>query len=388
MVRRLSQTPASTTAHVRLGEAIRARREQVLDRLCELEWAADRDDPRALVKGRDLVRPRAELFLDTLLEGLVGGDWSRFEGAIGSRTSQLLEEGVISGDDLNGRALRLATSLLPVVLAEPDPEPVLAALFDTMQKLSGRIVSRYNDSLLEESRRLDDLKTMILRMTGHELRAPLGTIRGYSSMLREGDFGEVPSAFASPIAAIDAAAASGLAMIDRLVEVARLESGGEALHRAPHRVDHVLELAVEPLAEAARKLGVRLNVDATAGEAMLDADEVAIAIRNLLGNALKYAARGGVVTVRAGVSQGVAWFEVEDRGPGIAEADRERVFDRYFRSERTRGEGISGSGLGLYIVRRIAELHGGSVAVSAARDGGALFRLELPAAPDRRQPIA
>lgn len=374
----MSQPPAPTDAHARLGEAIRSRREEVLDRLCALEWAADANDPEALVRGPDAVRPRAELFLDSLLEGLVGGSWDRFESTIGASTSRLLERGVISGDDLNGRALIVATFLLPVVLALPDPAPVLVALFDTMQKLSGRIVSRYSDSLLEESRRLDDLKTMVLRMTGHELRAPLGTIRGYASMLREGDFGEVPRGFEAPVTAIDIAAASGLAMIDRLIEVARLESGGEVLHRGPHRVDHVVELAVEPLREAARRLGVELEVEAEPRAAMLDADEVAIAVRNLLGNALKYAAAGGLVTIRAGAGAGVAWFEVEDRGPGIPEADRERVFERYFRSESSRGAGISGSGLGLYIVRRIAELHDGTASVAAAPEGGALFRLELP----------
>jgi signal transduction histidine kinase len=366
-------------ARLRLAEVIRRNRPALIEHLAGLEWAAGEDDARALVKGKDVVRPRVELFLDVMLAGLAEEDWSRFDATIGARTGELLAAGVVSGDDLNQRAQIMATFLIPYVLEESDPAPLLGVLFGVLQSTAGRILSKYNQRLLEDSRQLDDLKTMFLRMTGHELRSPLGTIRGYSSMLLEGDFGDLSPATRKAVNMIHTAASTGLSMIDRLVEVARLESGSEALHRERHVLEEVVVAATQPLKEAARSAGVDLKVEADTGEARIDSEEVAIAIRNLVVNALKYGAEGGVVTVRAGLERGDAWFEVADRGAGIPPPELERVFERYYRSVRSRQLGITGSGLGLYIVKRIAELHGGEATASNTPGGGVTFRLRIPA---------
>ncbi|HLY82812.1 MAG TPA: hypothetical protein VKQ71_07495, partial [Acidimicrobiales bacterium] len=142
------------------------RRAELVEHLSELEWAADPADPQALVVDRERVRPRVELFLDTLLAGLSTGDWSTFDASIGSRTVDLLAAGVISAARLEERALALTTFMVEAIIGQPDPAPLLAALFGAMQMLSGRIVGAYNERLQAESRQLDDLKTMFLRITG------------------------------------------------------------------------------------------------------------------------------------------------------------------------------------------------------------------------------
>ncbi len=378
---------ASTTpsdARVRLGDVISRHRAQLVDRLAGLEWRISGEYTSSLVRGQDVVRPRVEFFLDVMLEGLLKEDWTRFDGSIGAWTCDLLASRVISIEEIKERFHTLATLLTPYVLEEPDPAPVLGALFALLQSATVRLVRRYSQRLLEDSRQLDDLKTMFLRMTGHELRSPLGTIRGYTSMLQEGDFGDLNAATRRAVDVIHTSAATGLGMIDRLVEVARLESGSEALHRERHVLDEVVLAAVQPLKEEARSAGVDLKVEAGTGDVTLDAEEIAIAIRNLVANALKYGAEGGVVTVRAGVDGGDAWFEVADRGAGIAPEELQRVFERYYRSVRSRQRGITGSGLGLYIVKRIAELHGGEATASSTPGGGATFRLRIPAAAEAR----
>ncbi len=350
-----------------------------MERLLQLEWAADPERALELVRGAEQVRARADLFLDTMVGGLRTGNWEPFNQSIGSRTAELLRVGVVSADQLNDRAHVIASGLIPLALEEPDPAALLAALFATLQTLSGRIVAVYNQGLVEESQRLDDLKTVFLRMTGHELRAPLGTIRGYAPMLGDGDFGELAPPVADALRTMDAAAANGLAIIDRLGEVARLESGGEVVHRESRPLDALVLAAVEPLREAAGHRGIELSVEAEGAEAALDPGEVEIAIRNLVGNALKYAAGGGLVRVRAWRVAEDAWFEVSDRGPGIAPEDAKHVFERYYRSQSSRQTGIAGSGLGLYIVRRIAELHGGEATVESRPGEGTTFRLRLQA---------
>jgi signal transduction histidine kinase len=368
-----------SNARVRLGNVMSHHRSDLVDRLATLEWRIGGEHVSSLARGQDVVRPRAELFLDVMLAGLVKEDWSHFDATIGTWTSELLTSGVISIDEIKQRFQILASLLIPYLLEESDPAPVVESLLTLMQSATVRIVTRYNQRLLEDSRQLDDLKTMFLRMTGHELRSPLGTIRGYSSMLLEGDFGDLSPATRKAVNMIHTAASTGLSMIDRLVEVARLESGSEALHRERHVLEEVVVAATQPLKEAARSAGVDLKVEADTGEARIDSEEVAIAIRNLVVNALKYGAEGGVVTVRAGLERGDAWFEVADRGAGIPPPELERVFERYYRSVRSRQLGITGSGLGLYIVKRIAELHGGEATASNTPGGGVTFRLRIPA---------
>jgi signal transduction histidine kinase len=113
-------------------------------------------------------------------------------------------------------------------------------------------------------------------------------------------------------------------------------------------------------------------------QARVDAEEISIAIRNLLGNVLKYAAAGGVVKVSAWCRDGYAEIEVADHGPGIPAEELDRLFERYHRTQQGTDSGTVGSGLGLYIVRQIAELHGGEATVASSPGQGATFRLRLP----------
>ena len=374
----MSSTPAKPEiARARLGAVVERNRSAILDRLLSLDWAADPGSPHSMVSGAEQVRARVELFLDCLLAGLLDADWSGFEQFI-ETNAELLRTGVFTADDLNRRSLLLASFLIPPILEEEDPAPMLEALIATVQSLSSETVARYNRTLLEESHRLDELKTMFLRLTSHEFRAPLTVVRGYASMLRDGAFGQLGDRASTAVGAMDTAAANALAMLDRLVEVARLESGSEALHRERQDLDELVSSAVAPLREEADARGVLLQVEA-AGEARVDAEEIAIAIRNLLGNALKYAASGGVVTVSARRRDDCAEIEVADRGPGIPAEEQDRLFDRYYRTRQGMDSGAVGSGLGLYIVRQIAELHGGRATVASSPGHGATFRLRLPA---------
>jgi two-component system OmpR family sensor kinase len=163
-----------------------------------------------------------------------------------------------------------------------------------------------------------------------------------------------------------------------LVEAARLEGSAETLTRERHRLADIVAAAVEPLQEAVRLKGVDLVVEAADDWIEGDLELLAIAVRNLLGNSLKYGS-AGTIWVRARLEGDLAVFEVEDEGPGIAKDEQRLVFDRYYRSHRTRESGVEGTGLGLYIVSRIAELHGGVASVESEPGEGATFRVSVPA---------
>jgi signal transduction histidine kinase len=167
--------------------------------------------------------------------------------------------------------------------------------------------------------------------------------------------------------------------VQQLLDYARLEPGvGE---EAPKRVD-VAALAravVGERAPRAHALGIDIGAEALDEAAVLGAEEeLRSLLENLVDNALRYTPSGSV-TVRAAARGSEAVLEVEDTGPGIAPAERSRVFDRFYRGE---GAAEGGSGLGLAIARRIAERHGGRIELADASPGrGLLVRVVLPLSP-------
>ncbi len=135
-------------------------------------------------------------------------------------------------------------------------------------------------------------------------------------------------------------------------------------------------VAAESLARA-RRNAPNIRFEATVVPTLVDGvpERLGRAINNLLDNAARHSPPGGTVEVSVGL-EGV---QVRDHGPGVPEADQPYVFDRFFRGTNSRGR--QGSGLGLAIVRQVSEQHGGSVAVTNAPDGGAIFTMRLPGIP-------
>ncbi len=201
----------------------------------------------------------------------------------------------------------------------------------------------------------------LLANASHELRSPLARLR-MASELHE----------AAPSEARSREIARNLAELDGLVEEILLAS----------RLDHpeTRELADEQvdLLALATEVGARCGVDAGGDPAMVrgDARLLARLVRNLMHNAVRH----GAPPVRATVhkAEGAVEFMVRDHGPGIAEADRERVFEPFYRPSG-RGEDAGGWGLGLALVRQIAHRHGASVRVETPADGGARFIVRFPA---------
>jgi two-component system sensor histidine kinase TctE len=167
-------------------------------------------------------------------------------------------------------------------------------------------------------------------------------------------------------------------LINQLLSLARAEASFEKLY-AVETVDLdaiVREVALELYPRAQAK---RIDLGVEAGDQTLRVEGNTVLLRemlkNLVDNAIKYTPRGGSVTARTRYA-GSPVFEVEDNGPGIPEADRERVFERFY---RVLGSGVDGSGLGLPIVREIAELHRGTVTLDANPAGkGTLARVVFP----------
>jgi len=229
----------------------------------------------------------------------------------------------------------------------------------------------------ERERRLSNLKSDFVANVSHELKTPLALVRMFGELLQTGraDSEEKRKQYLSIIVNESDRLA---ALIENVLDFAKVERGQAAYDFSPCRLAEPVGRAVEACRVRAERDAVALELTLEdAPELMLDERAIEIAVINLVDNALKYAPEGKriVVSVRP-VSAG-AEVRVTDQGQGIAPEDRKRIFDRFVRGKSSRGRQVRGSGIGLALVKHIAEAHGGSIHVDDALPHGATFVLRL-----------
>jgi two-component system, OmpR family, sensor kinase len=211
----------------------------------------------------------------------------------------------------------------------------------------------------------------------HELRTPLTVIRGQLEVLAAQT---APSV--SEVRRVERLVQAEIARISRLVDdlllLAKAEQTEFLRARAIELPDYVGDLWDGMSLLATRRFELEA---APSGVLLADPDRLAQALRNLVGNAIEHTSKeNGLVRLSVeGLPDGWVRFAIEDDGPGIDADERERVFERFHRTDLARDRATGGTGLGLAIVRAIAEAHGGRVAATAARQDGARIELDLPA---------
>ncbi|MBU4556396.1 MAG: HAMP domain-containing protein [Actinobacteria bacterium] len=245
------------------------------------------------------------------------------------------------------------------------------------------VAQAFNQMADEVQRALDELKAEERRKSqfvsdvSHELRSPLTAIRGMAETLADGD---VPPADAQRFLGTIVREADRLARLaDDLLTLQRIDgaTGELPIRRVdPLEVSQRAAGAMEHLAEGR---GVELRVTGTAPAVLGDPDRLQQVVANLLDNALRVMNQGGTITVALAHEGDWATISIMDEGPGIAEEDLARIFDRFYRAEPSRERAKGGAGLGLAIVRAIIERHAGRIEVANRPEGGTVFTVYLPA---------
>jgi two-component system sensor histidine kinase MprB len=265
------------------------------------------------------------------------------------------------------------TTLVPVRRLTRAAE-VIAATRDLRSRVSdgrgdelGRLAKTF-DVMLDALETSVDAQRQLVADASHELRTPLASIRTNLEVL-ELDEGMPLEERRRILADAVSELAEMTHLIEELVELARGEHHAVELERV--RLDLVVRDAVA--ASARRVPTIRFDAHLNPTLVHGSAEALTRAVANLLDNACKWSPEGAVVDVTVANGEVI----VRDSGPGVDEADRAHVFDRFYRSAASRT--LPGSGLGLAIVRQIAEAHGGSASVEPAAGGGSEFRLRLPA---------
>ena len=242
-------------------------------------------------------------------------------------------------------------------------------------------------------READRLKDEFMAVVSHELRTPLTAISGYADILLRRLSGPLSDRQERQVTGIREAARRLLAMINDLLDVSKLEAGTLDLHLASIDPQHAIVRAVTSTRVIAAGKGVNLEIrepSADLPRVRVDEDRLQQILSNLLVNAVKFTPQGGSVWIgaqnersqlHAGGEDVV--FRVEDTGVGLTPGQAERIWDRFYQAESSPTRRFGGAGLGLSIVRRLSELHGGRVeASSQGADRGSTFLVRLPAAID------
>lgn len=238
------------------------------------------------------------------------------------------------------------------------------------------LVHRFNElaAHLEES---EELRKRMIADVAHELRTPLTNIRGLTEAIQDG---HIPAGAAS-LQSLDEETRSLERLIDDLQDLSLADSRQLAFAMRAVSINGCVLSVCDAVAPGLRTRGVDLVFEPAADDPVVHADPVRLrqVIANLLGNAAHFAPEGTLITVTAASGDSAVRVSVCDAGPGVPQAERERIFERFYRLDESRSRKSGGAGLGLSIAKAIVKAHGGAIGVQNNAGPGATFWFELPA---------
>jgi signal transduction histidine kinase len=272
--------------------------------------------------------------------------------------------------------------MLSLVRREPDAftedEMELAGLLGRLVASAVQNIRAYEAErkTVEELRRLSTLRADFVSLVSHELRTPMAAVIGSARTLQQ-RWRELTADQRESFLELIAGETNRLAtLISDVLDTSRIDAGTFAFRFSDVDLGELVRDSVAAVDVGSDEVGVRAEVQDALPVVRGDPGRLRQVLMNLLDNAVKYSPAGDEVQVHAYAENGRVRIDVRDHGPGIAREDQRLIFEKFGRV--TTGNTRSGTGLGLFIARSIAEAHGGTLEVASAPEHGAVFTLELP----------
>jgi two-component system phosphate regulon sensor histidine kinase PhoR len=233
---------------------------------------------------------------------------------------------------------------------------------------------------VSEVKRVEQMRREFIANVSHELRTPLAGVKSVLETLEGGALADEATAREFIVRA-DTEVDRLVRLVEELLELSRIESGEVPMVQDTVDMEEVLRNTVGRLRHLAAQANVTLHLEITTADRMVlgDADRLERAVINLINNAIRFTPQGGSVTLTRTVDDGVMAVRVRDTGVGIDPDEMPRVFERFYKADRSRQAG--GTGLGLAVVKHTIEAHGGTVGVESAPGAGSTFWFRIPLAP-------
>ena len=233
----------------------------------------------------------------------------------------------------------------------------------------------------ERLEELDKMKSEFISMAGHQLRAPLTVIKGYTSLIMEGTIDGASQKIKDTLGKVMFSTDQLVKLVSSLLDLSRIETGKIRYEFIEGDLAAVVEEVIDKFRPNAQKRGLSIVFENKAGDALntFDRDKIREAAVNYLDNAIKYSASGTTIAVTLELRDGHIRLSIKDGGFGISQEDIPKLFGKFSRLNEARNIDPNGIGIGLYFVKRVVEDHGGKVGVYSEGAGkGSTFWFELP----------
>jgi two-component system phosphate regulon sensor histidine kinase PhoR len=256
-----------------------------------------------------------------------------------------------------------------------------------LQAHAARVVNEQNELIgivtilrdITREKEIDRMKTELVSMVAHELRSPLTSISGFSELLLDPTVNREQAEEYATIILKESNRLSEL--INKFLDISKIEAGKSQAKKAPMQIRDVVDKVLDVNLHQAEKKGIVVSVKVSPNLPLVlgDHDMLEQVVLNLFTNAVKYSPENTAIEIRLKERESEVMVEVEDNGYGISEKSQQRLFEKFYRvTDNEKVREITGTGLGLALVKEIVEIHGGSIAVTSRLGEGSIFSFTVP----------
>jgi len=284
---------------------------------------------------------------------------------------------IYSNDDL--KLVRIAADELAVAAQNGLRFEEITHFNETLQGQVREATTELRESN-KKLKSLDNAKDEFISMASHQLRTPLTSVKGYISIVLEGDAGKLNPSQKQLLEQAFASSQRMVYLISDFLNVSRLQTGKFTIERTPVNLADIVKQEVSQLLSTAtsRELKVEVSVPSSIPTLLLDEAKVRQAIMNFIDNAIFYSHPGGVIKVDLVKTAKDVALTVQDQGIGVPASERHQLFTKFYRASNARTARPDGTGVGLFLAKKVAVAHGGSMIFSSTEGKGSTFGFRLP----------